>query len=68
MGGFMQKGNVSGSSVSLAKGSKGRYVIQDMKDCGNKQADIMLMTKSEDGKKSGEEWYTPDLLKVQFKK
>jgi hypothetical protein len=60
----------SDSSVSLAKGSHGRYVVQDMQNCDKKQAEIKLVIKPETGKnqEEQEDWYTPDFIKIEIKK
>jgi hypothetical protein len=67
---FMPKGENPDPSVSLAKGSHGRYVVQDMKNCDKKQASIQLVIKPDSGasQEDSESWYTPDFIKINFKK
>jgi hypothetical protein len=70
MGDIMPKGGNSDSSISLAKGSHGKYVVQDMKNCEKKQVDIKLVMKPEKEKnqEGQDDWYTPDFMKIEFKK
>jgi hypothetical protein len=66
----MPEDKKTGASVSLTKGSHGgSYVVQDMKDSDKKQENIVLINP-EQGKKLGDKdsWYTPDFMKVVFKK
>jgi hypothetical protein len=50
-------------SVSVTKDSRNRYVVQDIKNSGNKQADIALQNKSD---KDGD-WHVLDFVKVKIK-
>jgi hypothetical protein len=61
----MPKENNSSSSVSVTKGSKDRYIVQDMKNFEETQSDIKLMIKPD--KQSEESWYSPDFIKIKFK-
>jgi hypothetical protein len=52
-------------SVSVTKDSRNRYVVQDIKNSGKKQADISLINKSEKG--SDDSYHTLDFVKVKIK-